>query len=536
MAASLSLDERALILAPARMGAHASKMLAAAGIGCQRTTDIACLGGWLEEGVGVAIVAEESLSDDQHSPLQLFIDGQPDWSDLPIVLLSAQHAPATGPPRERLGNLLLLQLPLNDSQLLNLSQSALRARRRQYVARDQLLKLNQQLEKQLEQRHHEVQALHQARKMDAIGQLAGGVAHDFNNLLTSIGGSFELIDRHLQHGRPEKLAGVLRMGQEAVQRAARLTHRLLAFSSRQSLDSRSVDLRTMLAPEGLRASVNASVVLQLRVPADLWPVQADGAQLQEALDNLLLNACEAMPSGGELKVEASNQHIDGSRFTGAQLHSGDYLCLSISDTGHGMSQSTLDRAFEPFFSSKPVGQGIGLGLSMVYGFSKQSQGHVVLHSEIGRGTQVDLYLPRHPGQATPLTPPATVARPPSGASAEVLLVEDDRHVRQLLSQALSDDGLMCHTASNANEALQVLQSPQPIALLISDVGLPGMNGRQLAEIARKLRPDLPVLFITGYAETAMAREDFLEAGMQLICKPFELGHLQEQVARILGKQ
>ncbi|HDS1737652.1 response regulator [Pseudomonas sp. BP8] len=536
MAASLPLDERALILAPARMGEDASKMLAAAGIGCRRTSDIACLGGWLAEGVGVAIVAEESLSDDQQSPLQAFIDGQPEWSDLPIVLIGGSHVAATGPPRERLGNLILLHVPFNDSQLLNLSQSALRARRRQYVARDQLLELHQQLETHAQQRHDEVQALHQARKMEAIGQLAGGVAHDFNNLLTSIGGSLELIERHVRNDRMEKLPTVLNMGQEAVARAARLTHRLLAFSSRQSLESRSVNLRKMLDPKNLRASLSPSVVLQLHVPSDLWPVEADRGQLQEALDNLLLNACEAMPSGGKLTIVASNQHIDSSSVSGVQLHTGDYLRLRISDTGHGMSQSTLERALEPFFSTKPVGQGIGLGLSMVYGFSKQSRGHVTLHSESGHGTQVDLYLPRHQPKNTPAKPAVAAPTPAVGASHEVLLVEDDRHVRQLLSEALLEDGLSCRTASNANEALQVLQSPQPIALMISDVGLPGMNGRQLAEIARKLRPDLPVLFITGYAETAMAREDFLEPGMQLICKPFELAHLQERVARILGKR
>ncbi|MFG0634784.1 ATP-binding protein [Pseudomonas sp. xss_2] len=534
MAASLSLDERALILAPARLGAQASRMLAAAGIGCQRTTDISRLCGWLAEGVGLAIVAEESLTDDHRSPLHQFIDGQPEWSDLPIVLLANIQASATGPPRERLGNLLLLPLPFSDCQLLNLSQSALRARRRQYIARDQLHELQEQLQEQALQRQNEVQALHQARKMEAIGQLAGGVAHDFNNLLTSIGGSLELIDRHLQQGRTDKLSGVLRMGQEAVARAARLTHRLLAFSSRQSLESRSVDLHALFESMPLADSCGA-INVHIRLPENLWRVQADDQQLREALDNLLVNASEAMPSGGEITIEASNLRIDKMRLAHEGLASGDYLRISISDTGQGMSHSTLERAFEPFFSTKPVGQGIGLGLSMVYGFSKQSHGHLVLHSEIGRGSRVDLYLPRDPGNVQPQLKSNYPFEPNVLTEQHVLIVEDDEHVRSLVSQALAEDGLDCQVASNANEALRVLHSPRPLALLISDVGLPGMNGRQLAEIARQLRPDLPVLFITGYAETAMAREDFLAPGMQLICKPFELSHLQQRVARMLGK-
>jgi CheY-like chemotaxis protein len=323
------------------------------------------------------------------------------------------------------------------------------------------------------------------------------------------------------------------MGQEAVARAARLTHRLLAFSSRQSLNSQRLDLHSLLKAKHLKPNLSPSVMLQVRLAKGLWPVTVDGQQLQEALDNLLLNACEAMPSGGLLRIEASNQHIDTGQFAEGALDAGDYLRLSISDNGQGMAPSTLEHAFEPFFSTKAIGQGIGLGLSMVYGFSKQSHGHVTLQSQIGQGTRVDLYLPRHverdprPSQAQL---PAQV-----GQGHHVLVVEDDPHVRQLLCQALREDGFPCHSAANASEALKVLNSTQPVALLVTDVGMPGMNGRQLAEIARSLRPRLPVLFITGYAQNAMAREGFLGAGMHLICKPFELKQLQAQVAQILGK-
>ncbi|MDZ3991615.1 response regulator [Pseudomonas sp. Teo4] len=533
MASSLSLDERALILAPAQLAATTSKLLATAGINCLCAHDVAHLQARLMEGAGMAIIAEKTLNSEKNALLQGFINDQPSWSDLPIVLLTEPCSLLTDTSEHPLGNLTLLASPFEDGQLLQLARIALRNRRRQYLAREQLQGLQLQLDARSQAQRTQDLALYQARKMEAIGQLAGGVAHDFNNLLTSIGGSFELIDRRLKQGRSEGLDGVLRMGREAVTRAARLTHRLLAFSCRQSLNSQRIDLRPLLQVQRLQGALNDSVTLEVRLPSDLWAVEADGVQLQEALDNLLLNACEAMPSGGALCIEASNQQIDADPGRSDGLADGEYLRLSIIDDGQGMSQTTLEHAFEPFFSTKPVGQGIGLGLSMVYGFSKQSRGHVALHSHIGQGTRVDLYLPRHsgPGQTEPATDPLAL----HAGGHDVLVVEDDLHVRRLLCQTLQEEGFTCQSAGNADDALKVLRSAQNIDLLISDVGLPGMNGRQLAEIARTLRPGLAVLFITGYAETAMTREGFLAPGMQLICKPFELKALQQQVTQMLGK-
>ncbi|WP_313712128.1 response regulator [Pseudomonas sp.] len=531
MASSLSTDERALILAPDQLASDISKLLAAAGVECVCAADIARLQACLIEGAGLAIIAEQALSVDAAPSLQRYIDQQPAWSDFPILLLP--HTPgspvATG---LALGNVTLLAVPFDAGQLQGLARTALRNRRRQYLARDQMLEMQQRLDARSAEQYAIDQALQQTRKMEAIGQLAGGVAHDFNNLLTSIGGSFELIDRRLKNGRSDGVEGILRMGQQAVSRAAVLTHRLLAFSSRQSLHSQRIDLLALLQPQRLEAILGQGVSLQLDLPADLWAVQADDEQLQEALNNLLVNACEAMPNGGTLRIEASNRQIDAQPHGSGGLNTGEYACLSIIDDGHGMSQRALEHAFEPFFSTKAVGQGIGLGLSMVYGFSKQSHGHVALYSEIGHGTQVDLYLPRYHDEQQP---EAAAPRPaPAAASRNVLVVEDDPHVRELLCQSLQDEGYPCRSASNANEALQLLRSGQVIDLLVSDVGLPGMNGRQLAEIARTIRPQLPVLFITGYAETAMAREGFLAPGMQLIGKPFELKQLQAQVATLLG--
>ncbi|WDY60141.1 response regulator [Pseudomonas sp. PSKL.D1] len=533
MASSLSLDERAVIMAPTQLATDTAALLANAGITCLCTGDIDKFEAGLAEGAGLAIIAQNTLDTFTQDGLHAFIKGQPSWSDLPIVMITQVATTATTPCDHPLGNLTLLVTPYEETQLVQLSQTALRNRRRQYQARDQLsaLQYRVELDTRSEQEHISEMALQQTRKMEAIGQLAGGVAHDFNNLLTSIGGSFELIDRRLKQGRTQGLESVLHMGREAVSRASRLTHRLLAFSSRQSLHSQRIDLQAMLQAQKLDARY--TVNLHLDLANDLWPVQADQGQLQEALENLLLNACEAMPNGGDLSIKARNQPVEAEDFAGSGLANGDYACLSIIDDGQGMSQGTLEHAFEPFFSTKPIGQGIGLGLSMVYGFSKQSHGHVLLKSQIGQGTQVDLYLPRHLDQPKPH--PALPVPQPESVGRHVLLVEDDYPVRQLLTQALQDYGFICQSVGSAAEALQLLQSSQPIDLLVSDVGLPGMNGRQLAEIARKLKPHLPVLFITGYAETAMSREGFLGPGMQMIGKPFELKHLQERVKLMLGK-
>ncbi|MFJ4065820.1 response regulator [Pseudomonas sp. NPDC089996] len=533
MASSATMDERALIMAPDQLASNTSKLLAAAGVDCLCAHDIGRLQDCLVEGAGLAIIAEQALTVDAAKLLRGFIDQQPAWSDLPIVLLTQTPATTVSADNLALGNLTLLAAPFDDDHLLHLTRSALRNRRRQYLSRDHMLDLQQRLDARNEEQTSTGQTLQQRRKMDAIGQLAGGVAHDFNNLLTSIGGCFELIDRRLKHGRSEGLEAILQRGQEAVTRAARLTHRLLAFASRQSLHNQRIDLLALLEPQRLEAILDNGVCLQLHFPADLWPVRVDDEQLLVTLENLLINACEAMPNGGVLRIEASNRNIDASQFAVEGLGAGDYACLSIIDEGQGMSESTLEHAFEPFFSTKPVGQGIGLGLSMVYGFSKQSLGHVALFSQIGHGTQVDLYLPRHLDPPQLQVPEARTS--PPGKGRNVLVVEDDPHVRDLLCQSLQDEGYPCRSASNASEALQLLHSAQAIDLLLSDVGLPGMNGRQLAEIARTLRPQLPVLFITGYAETAMTREGFLAPGMQLICKPFELKQLQARVADMLGK-
>ncbi|RXT67434.1 response regulator [Pseudomonas syringae] len=407
-------------------------------------------------------------------------------------------------------------------------------------AESQLRRLNETLEQQIEERtsqlRHKEEILRQSQKMEAVGQLTGGIAHDFNNMLTGIIGSLELIRRRLARGRVEDLNGLIDLGVTSANRAAALTHRLLAFSRRQSLDSRPVEMNHLVnaMDELLQRSVNESIHLQLRLAHDLWTAEADPNQLESALLNLVLNARDAMPDGGTLVVETFNQQLDRS-FTNAHenLLPGDYVVLSVSDNGCGMPETVISRAFDPFFTTKPIGQGTGLGLSMIYGFSKQSHGHVLIKSEVGVGTTVQLFLPRFQG----LADEAEQSFQSNAVYAEngetVLIVEDDPAVRALVSEVLGELGYTFIEAGEAADAVPILESGRRIDLLISDVGLPGMNGRQLADIARQLRPELKVLFITGYAEHAAVRGGFLDTGMQLITKPFAFDHLTSKVREMI---
>ncbi|MDE1167986.1 MAG: response regulator [Pseudomonas sp.] len=405
----------------------------------------------------------------------------------------------------------------------------------------QLRKLNETLEQQVEERTAQIreneEALRQAQKMEAVGQLTGGIAHDFNNMLTGIIGSLELMRRRISRGRYDDLGGLIDLGVTSANRAAGLTHRLLAFSRRQSLDSQPVHMNRLVTAmdQLLQRSLNESIELEVDLCPDLWVAEADPHQLESALLNLVINARDAMPCGGQLRVHTANQTLDNAFVANhANLKAGDYVVLSVSDNGSGMPQSVINRAFDPFFTTKPIGQGTGLGLSMIYGFSKQSRGHVAIDSEIGKGTVVRLYLPRcqeEIGQA----PAETAHSTPIARHGEtVLIVEDDPAVRELVCAVLGELGYRYLEAADANSAMTLLESSQRIDLMISDVGLPGMNGRQLAEMGRHRRPGLKVLFITGYAEHAAVRHGFLDPGMQMITKPFAFELLTTKVREMIG--
>ncbi|WP_338125960.1 response regulator [Pseudomonas proteolytica] len=554
MTARAETFERAIILAPlGRDSSLATMMLNEAGFGAVTASSLPLLCESLEDGAGLLIIAAEALRGADLEPLLTYLQQQPAWSDLPIVLLThhgGSEQNASSHLSALLGNITLLERPFHPVTLISLVTTALRGRRRQYEARDRMIDLSlseqrlqstlETLEQQVEERTAQLraneEALRQAQKMEAVGQLTGGIAHDFNNMLTGIIGSLELLRRRVARGRTEDLDSLIDLGVTSANRAAGLTHRLLAFSRRQSLDSKPVEINHLVTSmsELLRRSLNESIALDVRVEEKLWIAEADPNQLESALLNLALNARDAMPNGGQLVVETSNRHLD-SVFTAAYgtLNPGDYVELSVSDTGCGMPDTVVSRAFDPFFTTKPIGQGTGLGLSMIYGFARQSHGHVTIHSVVGQGTTVSLFLPRFAGEIIaeePFNPPQL---PFANAGETVLIVEDDPAVRVLVSAVLSELGYAFVEAGDANSALPIIESEQRIDLLISDVGLPGMNGRQLAEIGRQLRPGLKVLFITGYAEHAAVRGGFLDPGMQMITKPFTFELLTQTVREMI---
>ncbi len=382
-------------------------------------------------------------------------------------------------------------------------------------------------------------ALRQSQKMEAVGQLTGGLAHDFNNLLAGITGSLELLQSRLAQGRVTDIDRYATAAQGAARRAAALTHRLLAFSRRQTLDPKPTNVnRLVLGMEELiRRTVGPHITLEVAQAGGLWTTLLDPNQLENALLNLAINARDAMPEGGRLTIETANMWLDERAAKERDLPPGQYLSLCVTDTGTGMSPETASRAIDPFFTTKPLGQGTGLGLSMVYGFVRQSGGQLRIYSEIGQGTTMCLYLPRHHGPAEAAEPARVVETVPIAAQGRtVLVVDDEPTVRMLLCDVLQDLGCHAVEAQDAASGLSILQSDMRIDLLVSDVGLPGgMNGRQMADAGRIVRPDLKVLFITGYAENAVIGNGHLAPGMHVLTKPFPIDLLAERLRILLAE-
>ncbi|MBN3862159.1 PAS domain-containing protein [Pseudomonas frederiksbergensis] len=403
----------------------------------------------------------------------------------------------------------------------------------------QLAEANQRLQNEMFERERAEDALRHAQKMEAVGQLTGGIAHDFNNMLTGIIGSLDLMQRYIANGRADEIGRFTEAAVSSAHRAAALTHRLLAFSRRQSLDRRPLDANQLVhsLEDLLSRTKGDHIELRLKLADEVWPVSTDVSQLENALLNLVINARDAMPDGGELLIETANVYLDGSDITTLEpVRTGDYLMIAVSDNGAGMTPSVLAKAFDPFFTTKPIGQGTGLGLSMIYGFAQQSGGHVSLQSRPGQGTCVRLYLPRlHVAVPEHTLTPVTGEAPPAVAGETVVLVEDDPAVRMLVLDLLKELGYHAHEAEDAQSALPLLESDLRVDLLVTDVGLPGMNGRQLAEIARQHRPELKVLFITGYAEKAAERQGFLEEGMDMVAKPFSMDLLANKIRTMIGQ-
>jgi len=555
---------RIVILAPIGRDASASAdLLRKAGLITHVARDPTEMLTCLASGAGAALVAEEALFNEDLTVFQAWIAQQPPWSDFPFVVLTSQldhpraknwrHALA-----DKLRNVSMLERPVQAITLTTAMQVALRARRRQYEIKalieaqeqgaerlealvaertQELEKANEDLKSQMTERERVEASLRQSQKMEAVGQLTGGLAHDFNNLLTGISGSLELTRARLSQGKADSVDRYITTAQEAVKRAAALTHRLLAFSRRQALEPKPTNVNRLVTgmEELIRRTVGPSIHVEVVGAGGLWSTLVDSNQLENALLNLCLNARDAMPQGGRLTIETANRWLDARGARDLDIAPGQYISLCVTDTGTGMEADVAAHAFDPFFTTKPLGQGTGLGLSMIYGFARQSGGQIRIYSEVGKGTTMCLYLPRHyddPSFNDAADFPE--ASESLGDGEIVLVIDDEPSIRMLITDVLSDTGYSVLEASDGPAGLRVLQSAARIDLLITDVGLPGgMNGRQVADAARTLRPDLKVLFITGYAENALMGNGHLEKGMHVLAKPFEVERLATKIRELI---
>jgi signal transduction histidine kinase/ActR/RegA family two-component response regulator len=420
------------------------------------------------------------------------------------------------------------------------ARSAAERSRNEAALRELNATLRERVEMALRERAATEDVLRQAQKMEAVGQLTGGLAHDFNNLLAGISGSLELMQTRVQQGRLADVDRYMTAAQGAVKRAANLTHRLLAFSRRQTLDPRPTDVNRLVGDmqELIQRSVGPGIKIEVVRASDAWPALVDPSQLENALLNLCINARDAMPDGGSIIVETANNEFDGRAAREHGLPEGHYLSLCVTDTGAGMAPDVIARAFEPFFTTKRLGEGTGLGLSMIYGFAQQSGGQVRIHSEVGRGTTVCITLPRHHGQVAADIHDEVEAMPRSEQGETVLVVDDEPMVRMLITDILEDLGYRAIEAGDSASSLKILQSDVRIDLLVTDIGLPGgMNGRQMADAARVIRPDLKVLFVTGYAENTIHGAGRLAPGMAVLTKPFAVETMAVRIRSMIeGKR
>jgi len=477
--------------------------------------------------------------------MTVLLDTPEDWNELWTCILEGDvmHRPVEVTARRKDGSASFLEVSAarwqSDTRVF--VTAILRDVNERRAAEETLRHLNQTLEERVEERTQELlraeEQLRQAQKMEAVGQLTGGIAHDFNNLLAGIVGSLDLMQTRIAQGRTENVERYAKAAMSSAQRAAALTHRLLAFARRQPLDPKPVNANQLIASmeDLLRRTIGPLHALEIVTAGGLWTTLCDPNQLESAILNLAINARDAMPDGGKLIIETANGYLDDA-YAAAQpeLRSGQYVAICITDTGTGMPPDVIERVFEPFFTTKPLGQGTGLGLSVVSGFAKQSEGHVKIHSEVDQGTTIRIYLPRYRGAAQEEPSEVSFAEAPRAEAGEtVLVVEDEPVIRNLIIEVLQDLGYRALEASDGPAGLKILQSRQRIDLLVTDVGLPGINGRQLADAARETRPELKVLFITGYAENATLANGFLDPGMEIFTKPFAVEALATRIRSMI---
>ena len=539
-------SERALILAPVgRDSAIAADMLAESHIKSTICPTITRLASELGKGVGFVLVTEEALLGQDLRGLSSWINSQPEWSDLPFVLLTRrggglERNPDAGRFLDMLGNVTFLERPFHPTTLISLARSALRARRRQYDARARLEALqrseehlrtaNETLEARVEERTREheqaLAKLHEAQKLETLGQLTGGVAHDFNNLLTPVIGNLDLIRRRLPPD--DNKHRLIDVALQAASRAATLVQRLLAFARRQDLQARAVEVGALI--EGmsdlLRRSIGPTVEVHIHSEPGLPAARVDPNQLELAILNLAINARDAMPSGGAITIETRAETVG----EGHRLQPGDYVCVSVRDTGLGMDRETLLRAVEPFFSTKGMGEGTGLGLSMIHGLAAQLGGMLELTSTPGGGTTASIWLPVST-EAPILADSDVTALIAAPHRATILLVDDEELVRTGTADLLSDLGYEVVQAASGAEALRLLRSGCEADVLVTDYLMPGMNGVDLIENATAIAPNLKPMLITGYSDIASGRG----ANLPRLQKPFRQGELARRVADLLTK-
>jgi signal transduction histidine kinase/ActR/RegA family two-component response regulator len=496
----------------------------------------------MDAGAGAAVVTEEALRTADLRTVAAWLRAQPPWSDFPFLLLTArggglERNPVVTRMQSLLGNVAFLERPFHPTTLVSAALTALRGRRRQYEARarlEELRELNATLERRVEdeiaERLGAEARLRQAQKMEAVGQLTGGVAHDFNNLLQALASCLQMIERRT---KDPGIAALLDSGQQAVNRGAKLTQQLMGFARREALRAEAVDVRDqILGMSGLLSrALPADVRLAVEIEPGLWPVEVDPTQFELAVLNIAVNSRDAMPDGGRLTITAANASLGHGDPRGL---AGDFVRLTVSDTGTGMAPEVLDRVFEPFFTTKTVGKGSGLGLSQVHGFARQSGGTVEIGSTPGQGTSVSLLLPRSakaPARADEVA--ALIPLRPSAGGKRVLMVEDDPLVGAVVASALVDIGFAVKSASTAEEALALLEGGASIDLLFTDVVMPGtMSGIDLAKEVRRRNPGLPVLLATGYSRDVAS----IRGGFRVLAKPYRIDALVEALGAELGER
>jgi signal transduction histidine kinase/CheY-like chemotaxis protein len=548
------LEQRVLVLAPIGRDAQAasqhlteSKLV---GVVCDSVDDLLIK---LSEGAAIALVTEEALLRGGTQGLEQWVVGQPPWSDFPFIVLTSRATSATAQSYrmrlvESLGNVSLLERPLNAVTLMSAVRSALRARRRQYEVQGHLFDretfaaqledqvrertreleiANEQLRREIAERRQVQAALQQAQKMEVIGQMTGGVAHDFNNLLTAVLGNLELASRR---GKDDNIRRFLEGATQAAQRGAKITSQLLAFSRTQRLQTQAIDLNAIVTEMGdlLFRTLGATVRIETILERTLWQATADPTQIESVILNLAVNARDAMSGGGRLTITTANVPNDAKNKP-AELASGEYVSVSVSDTGTGMTEEVLRKAFEPFFTTKPVGSGTGLGLSQVYGIAKQSGGTVAIHTQLGKGTTITVYLPRT--TAVPAVHSADEVKnvPFRNHKAKILVVDDDKDVRQLTVSCLETLGYQVVAAEGGHAAVQIARSEDSIDMVLIDIAMPEINGVDAIGAILKERPGVPFLYMTGYV--GPTKLDPSE--QRVLKKPFTIAALAEKVEELL---